>query len=258
MSKKPKQSSQTTSVGLPPWLTGPMQDVAGHAEDMTNYTTFQPFHADTVAGMGGIRDRAMNPGATPGFNEAFEQQRGTLAGDYLFGGEGFNAAQTAAENRIIPRVTSAFNASNRMGGMAGQSDLTRQIADSFAGLYNQERGRQMGAVGMAPQMNQLANDPSMRLMGIGTMSEEKNRELAQDMPSRYERYLQTLGGIAPFYQERTQPVYQNRGGLGSVLGAGLSLAGMAGGFPGAGMLGGLLGGGGGAPQQMMLTGRGLM
>jgi hypothetical protein len=205
------------------------------------------FSDQTQMGMNSMMDQA-NSGS---MDNAFDQWNNTLTGDYLYGGDAFSAAQDAASRRIIPQVTSAFNQSGRMGGIAGQSELTGRLGDSFAGLYNNERGRQMSALGMSPAMSQLGYEPARRQLQVGMIQDAKNMENNEiDFSNknmegqRLDQYLQRLGGIAPNFrgQDSTKPVYSQGGGIGSLLGAGLSVAGMATGNPFLGMAGGGFGG----------------
>ena len=241
MSKNPTQSFATTrssqQMGLPDWLTGQMQNASQMGQ---NAATYVPFSGATQQGMSQIDRMAGNPSSIPGYNQAFQQYGDTLSGKYLAGGQGFDQALEAAQNRIIPSVTSAFNASGRMGGNAGQSELARQIGDSFSGLYDNERQRQMGALGMAPNMQNLAFDPANRMLMTGAMREAKALERAQDPMRRAQQQVSLLNQIAPHYASRSgteeKPYFIGGGGVGEALGAGLSLAGMLGLGSGAGGL----------------------
>jgi hypothetical protein len=72
----------------------------------------------------------------------------TLQGDYLYGGQGFNAALDAAHNKIAPMVQGQFASGGRYGGGLAQEAETSALADAFAGQYGQERQNQMYAMGM--------------------------------------------------------------------------------------------------------------
>jgi hypothetical protein len=68
-------------------------------------------------------------------------------GDYLYGGKGFDAALQAAMNRIQPEVQSRFGragAGAATGGLA-QAAFNQGTSDAFAGLYDQNLNRQIGA-----------------------------------------------------------------------------------------------------------------
>ena len=91
----------------------------------------------------------------------FDQLSGTLNGDYLHGGAGFDAAQQAAYNRITPQVQSAFSGGGRLQSGLAQTAQTQALGDSFAGLYNNERNRQLQAAQVAPSVDGTAtqSDP---------------------------------------------------------------------------------------------------
>jgi hypothetical protein len=69
-------------------------------------------------------------------------------GDYLYGGEGFNNALTAAMDQIQPQVQSRFGVGGGAGAATGglaQSAFNQGTSNAFANLYNQNLNRQMGA-----------------------------------------------------------------------------------------------------------------
>lgn len=138
-----------------------------------------------------------------------EAQR-TLAGDYLYGGEGFNAALEAATAQITPQISGQFARSGTYGGGLHQASQAREIGRAFAGLYGDERQRQMQALGMAPSIEQLRYQPSMMMQQVGAQRRaERERfrqapwESIQRTSSIYEGYpayttTQQAPGISPF------------------------------------------------------------
>ena len=144
-----------------------------------------------------------------------QQLQDTLGGDYLYGGKGFDAALDAASNKIIPKVQSGYEGMGRHGSGLEKTAQTGAIADAFAGLYNQERGRQMGAANQVPQYS------GMDYNNIGAVGQ------AGDQQRQWiERYLRSIGGA----------------GSGSTQEGGGSLGGWGG-----GLTGGLTGAAAGAP-----------
>lgn len=71
----------------------------------------------------------------------------TARGDYLYGGEGFDRAIDAAMNRIRPQLATTFGGAGPGAGTGAlaQTAIAQAVADTFAGQYGQERGRQLGA-----------------------------------------------------------------------------------------------------------------
>lgn len=176
---------------------------------------------------------------------AQNQLGSTLSGDYLYGGPGFNAAFDAAQRRITPAVQGQFERAGRFGGGLAQEAETKALSDSFAGLYNQERQRQMGGLGFAPSISGLDYRNIGALSAVGQQREAFEREkLGEDIArhdfAQNEPYnrLQFQSGIIqggfPGGQTTT-PYYQNRlaGGIGGAmtgLGAMGGLASMTGGY----------------------------
>jgi hypothetical protein len=80
---------------------------------------------------------------TPGAREALNA---TARGDYLFGGEGFDAAVDAAVRAAQPHIMSAFggDAASVNSGLS-QHAIGQSAIDAFANQYGAERGRQLGA-----------------------------------------------------------------------------------------------------------------
>ncbi len=251
-----KEHVTTQQTSLPDWLQPAMQRGVGRAEDVYQQgapmANFTPWSDQTYQSLDMMENLA-NQGA--GVNPAMANYNATLNGDFLSGGQGFNDALTAASNRIIPQVQSMF--SNAGAGNSGLAQVAQAqaLGDSFAGLYNNERNRQQSALGMAPQMANLAYQPARMLGQVGAAREGKQQQAADiasfnaNQPARsLDEYLQRLQGIAPTAggtTTNTQPIYQNDtnallGGLAT--GAGLLFGGPAGGAAAGSLMGMFTGG----------------
>lgn len=103
----------------------------------------------------------------------------TARGDFLYGGEAFDRALEAAKNSYLPQIKSFFGAAGPGGGSGGlaQTAVAQAFADTFAGQYGQERGRQLGAAGdlagldftdRGQQADRASTLASLGLTGIGT------------------------------------------------------------------------------------------
>lgn len=77
----------------------------------------------------------------------------TAAGDFLYGGDGFNAAVDAAVRRATPGIISTFGAAGAGGATGGiaQEAIGQAAVDAFARQYAQERANQLGAAGSLNQ-----------------------------------------------------------------------------------------------------------
>ncbi len=170
----------------------------------------------------------------------------TIRGDFLDPATNPHAAGIA--DLIAKRTQGGYNASfgasgRSHGGLAAllsSQGVGDALGQFYGNLYEQERGRQQQAVGMAPTFHQD------EFTGINNLLPAVSG--ASNMP------LNTAGAFASGIGNLIQPyattnTTQKTGGLGQVLGTGLGLASMIGGafFPPAGILGGAAGGlGGGA------------
>jgi len=91
----------------------------------------------------------------------------TASGDFLFGGEGFDAAVDAAVRAARPGILSTFGragAGGATGGLA-RTAIARSAIDAFAEQFGQERGRQLSAADRLAELG-LA-DRSQRLDAAG-------------------------------------------------------------------------------------------
>jgi hypothetical protein len=257
---KPVAQQTVTQTNAPPaWLSPYLKESAGEAQVLYNAgapqmyqgQTVTPFSGQTQDALGMSEDLARSGAAV---NPALQQHSATLNGDYLHGGAGFNSALDAAKNQIIPDVQSMFSRAGRSQSGLAQGEMAGRIGDAFAGLYNQERGRQMQSLGMSPQMAQLASQPAQQLAGVGAAYEGMDQQLLNDKIQRFEyeqnapqmqldNYIARLGGVAPFAggtQSKQTPIYQNKSN--NFLGTALGLGGlMFGGAPFSATGGGLMG-----------------
>lgn len=224
---KPMRTTQSRG----PW--GPQQEplrrVFGEAGRL--YETYAPEETEALAG---IRERAR--AGAPGLPEAQEMLRQTAAGEFLYGGPGFERALQAAQAQILPEIQSRYARGGQFGSALSRIGEAKAIADVFAGQYGQERQRQLQAAGMIPAL------------GAATYADlERLRAVSQEPWQRLERFQEIVG--KPYGAETESLQYPQRGSrAGGILGGGLSGAqlGMQMGGPygaaiGAG-LGGLLGG----------------
>lgn len=186
-----------------------------------------PFSTETERALSQQAQMAQNS-PTAGLLDA------TMRGDYLYGGDGFNAAYNAAANKIMPQVNSSFARAGRTGSGLAQTAMAGALGDAFAGQYGQERNNQMQAMAMAPQVRYADMD---RLAQVGNMREGLQREYANEGWDRLGKYNSLIQGNYGGTSTSSQPVYRNRaaGALGGAS-AGFAL----GSVPGA-ALGGLLG-----------------
>lgn len=124
--------------------------------------------------LAGLNTLAAGNVNAPG-NEALRQ---TAAGDFLFGGQGFDQAVQAAVNAASPQIASAFGGTQ--GGLSGSSAkqaVGQSAIDAFASQFGQERQNQLNAANaLNAQQLQAMLAGSSGLAGLG--GDERSRQLA--------------------------------------------------------------------------------
>jgi hypothetical protein len=110
-------------------------------------------------------------------------------GGYLHGGSGFNAAMDAAARDIQPRIQSMFGRSGRHNSGLAQAAATQELGDVFAGLYGDERNRQMQASGALA--NLYGSERALQAQASGALAGLYGDERA--------RQVQASGALSGLY-----------------------------------------------------------
>jgi hypothetical protein len=258
MAKAPDQQTTTQTVAPPKFLQPYLKDAVGeasrlyHGQGPQYYQGNQSveFSPQTLQALQMQQQRAMQGSDV---NRAAQGNiQSTLNGDYLYGGQGFNAAFDAASRRINPMVDSSFATHGRTGSGLADVAKTQALSDAFASQYGQERNNQMQAAQMAPGLANQDYIDYQKLADVGgayeglnqkRLNEDINRfNFTQNQPmDRLNQYLQMLSGAYPGSSSTSsQPLYQNKGA--GVLGGALAGAQLGSSIFG-GPLGGAIGGG---------------
>jgi hypothetical protein len=177
---------QTTSVE--PW-SGVQPHITNYLKQAKNQfnTPFQFNQGDQISplapeqqyGLAGTTQRAIQ--GSPVNLAAQQNAYGTLQGDYMSPDSNPWLKQNVdtALGDVSSRINSQFNNPN-FGGTAHQELMTRNLAQTAAGMYGdnyqQERGRQMQAQAMAPTLAETDYRDMQALMGVGDV----RRGLSQD------------------------------------------------------------------------------
>lgn len=175
-------------------------------------------------------------------------------------------------NSVVPSVNSTFASSGRYGSGLHQSSfndanqaLASQIGDTVSGIrygnYNDERTRQMQALGLAPSLSQADYMDYDRLLGVGEARQSLDTARLQDEMDRFyfyenqpsrelDAYINRINALSNGYSTTTQtmqmPQAKSNTGLNALSGL-ASIAGIATGLgPLIGIGAGALGAGGGA------------
>jgi len=214
------------------WLYGQAQNLP--QQQYFPGSTVVPQSPETLQALNLQSQRALSgsPVQTAGQN----MLAGTLQGDYLYGGPGFNAAFDAAQRRITPAVQGQFEGAGRFGGGLAQEAETSALSDAFAGLYGQERNRQMQGLSQVPAMAALDYADIGALSNVGQqreafagqqLADQMNRwNFAQQSPyQQLEAQSNVIQAGYPGGTKSTENPYFNDV-LGSLLGGALTGAGI--------------------------------
>ena len=208
---EPGSGSGLPAGGMPQYYTGKLTP---------------DFAAETTQGFDAITKRATEGSGVQraGNSELLKTLQGgyldtpTIRGDYLYGGEGFNAAVDAATRKIIPTLSSTFNNGGRGSSGLAQQAIAQALSDSFAGRYGEERSLQEQAyareranmqtgIQIAPTIAAADYNDAQALLGVGSTKEAHDYALNQEAKAKWDyeqnfqrnnalQYLAALSGAS--------------------------------------------------------------
>jgi hypothetical protein len=193
--------SSTVQNSVPPEFSGLAGQTAQRAGEIGNMP-FNPYPYSRVADLNPYQFMGMDMGANQAMNGQLPGQAQDLMGQTLGGGFlNNNPYLNQAIDRTLGDVTNQFNttvapsmaATAMKSGSFGntgyqemEQNQRNQLADRLGGIsggmrmgaYEAERGRQMGALQMSPNINMMGYQPAEYLQGIGaTMQQQGQNEL---------------------------------------------------------------------------------
>lgn len=234
------RSSTTTSV--PAWalhdaqtllwsgrnlITGGDDPAAYPLKDMDPalFAQLAPFTPDQQAGMDSIRGAAGEGGRLADIGTGQLQQ--TMAGQYLtpesnpYLEQTYNAAARGVTDQYRQAVAPGLMAQAQQAGVAGGSaageqdayqrfqlgqNLSDLAAQIYGGNYQQERGRQIGAVAQIGDQQRAMQMPGQALLSTGTLQQgqeqsaldlaQQNASLAEEYPYKLLSYLGNVLGAS--------------------------------------------------------------
>lgn len=197
-----------------PW--GPQQDPLIYGFDQARQlydqgapqyypgSTVAPYGDETLQGLNMYEQQAL--GAQPVIDAATQQLSSTLDGDYLSpesnpylremsDAVGRQMTRQYSEG-VAPGVQGQFSRSGRSGSglFANAMDSSRDTfqrglgemnANLYGGAYNNERNRQMQAIGYAPETSQMQYQPAAQMLNVGSMYDQKDQQNVEDDFNRY-------------------------------------------------------------------------
>lgn len=231
-----------STTGPPAYLQPDIQYATGQAKSLYQQGGPQVYGGSTVAnrspetqaGWAGTAARAT--AGSPINAAAGNYLTNTINGQYLSNPYGGQVFQDIA-NRVTPQVDAQFSMGGRYGPNAAMTDqLTRSLTDAYAPYaqqqYQNERGLQQSAAGMAPAQAATDYTDLAALQGVGTARDAYGQDILTDTVNRYDanqnrpynnlnNYMALLYGNQARTQTTSQPSQGfNWGGLlGGALGA---------------------------------------
>jgi hypothetical protein len=259
--------SSTMQNSVPPEFSGLAGQVANRGMEIGNMP-FNPYPYSQVADFNPYQFQGFDMGANQAMNSQLPGQAGgllgqTLGGDFLNN----NPYLNQAIDRTLGDVTNQFNttvapsmaATAQKSGSFGntgyaemEQNQRNQLADRLGGIsgnmrmgaYEAERGRQMGALQMSPQINSLQYQPAEYLQGIGSTMQQQGQN---ELNSWYNQFQQAQECPFKTFDAMMAPFGRNIGSQTTSTGpAGNPVAGMMGGAMMGNKFQGMFGGGGGS------------
>ncbi len=157
--------------------------------------------------------------------------RATARGDFLYGGEGFNAALDVANKDIQKRILSTFGRTGQLNGGLAQAAQAEAAADAFARLFSQERSNQLGAsqaltgladtersrqIAAAQALPEIALAAPTALGTFGRQQQAQQEREDQARAAAFERIIGASQGTVPtsalLGSSSSQPLYSNTAG----------------------------------------------
>ena len=261
-SDKPSGQSQTV-VNNDPWSgqTPYLTSGFSRAEELFNKpveyysgSTVVPFSGQTEQALQNLESRATN--GNPLNQAAQDDINATLSGDYLSAGNPYMQNMTdSIHDSVRGAVDSQFSGA-RYGSAGHAEAMADAVSSNLAPYafqnYGQERGRQMQAAQLAPQLAMTDYADIGQLQSAGQIREQQAGAELQDQIDRFnfaqneprnrvKEFMTTVGGgNYGGSQTSSQPIYSNplATGLGTAA-TGVGLANSLFGSPGKGLLSGI-------------------
>ena len=262
--EQPYTSKVTTTsnepyAGQKPFLEAGFEraktDILEQPSEYYPNSTVVPFSPTSLQALGLQENRAL--AGSPVTQAAQNQVQQTAQGDYLTAGNPYaaQAIQNATaplaqrfQEDVIPGIQSGFNNAGRFGSglqarqqeRAGEA-VANQMGDIATNMglqiYGDERGRQIQASQLAPQLASTDYADIQALKGVGVEQESMAGNILQDDISRFNyaqqapkdalaQYMALVSGGGYNTQMKNEPLYRDKAA--DYLGAGLSIGNTAG------------------------------
>jgi hypothetical protein len=199
----------TSSQTMPSWVQPFASGYLDRAQNVADQQ-YQPYTGATVAGFNpfqtsafqGIADRAS--AGNPAMNAANQQAVGTMNGYYLNGNPFLQSQIDSAQGDLTKQWNNvakpAWDTAMSNSGSFGNAGVAQANAYAQEGLqknlgqissnmrfqnYDQERGRQMQAMGMAPSFANQDYQDLNALQGVGNTIQGQDQKMLTDQYNRF-------------------------------------------------------------------------
>lgn len=244
------KSTSTQTVTVPSYLSNEYQYGVNQSRDLYDQGAPAYYPGQTVAGFTPTQLAAQNStiarasNGSPLVGAAQDYLTNTINGDNLNGNPYLDDLMKTYAAKANSQVNGQFNASGRLGSGSNVATASKAISDATLPYlfqnYQNERGLQQGAAGMAPA---LANQDYIDLSALGQVGDVQQQQnqaginadvdrynYTQNAPSNWlDQYLNRInqsgaGRLTTTTGEQTTKSGGGSGGLLGALGTGLSLA----------------------------------
>lgn len=249
------QSSQTQKTSTGPWapaqpaLQATIPQIQNQYETEKGWQPYGNYTGPAVAGFTDPQQQAMSNitniaqsggGVTPA---ALGMVGDTLSGKYLDAGNpSFGLMAGRIRDQVQPQLTSQWSMAGRgTGNSEAPEAISRGLGDAVGALayqnYNDERGRMMGAAGMAPTLDAARYADAEKLYGVGQLQQDMNQQNINDQIYRatytqqqgsnaLDQELARLRGVGSMGQEGTSTTTSSPSWLQTIAGLGMTGAGL--------------------------------
>lgn len=240
--------TQTITTTQAPWAAQQpyLQDIFAQAQGLYGTGGPQYYGSSTVAPLSASTQQALGnmeqySNANPYLMAARPQITGTLNGDYLspssnpYLTDTFNQAADAVSRQFreatLPGMNAAFSLAGRTGSGAQQNaldwnaqalgrNLNELATNIYGGNYQNERNRQIQALGLVPGMSDAQFSSIGQGLKAGTLRDAQAQAELTDQVNRFNfnqlrpyqalsQYLSTVGGGYGSSGTQQQPIYSN-------------------------------------------------
>lgn len=205
-------SKQSTSVSTPYWLVPHNMEILRESQKLWGTGGPEPYpnsrvadlSPETTQALGLLKQRALD--GSPITRSSQGLLDATLRGDYL----NANPYLDATYNRAVGAVRSAVDSKYGLGWRSGSGAEANafvsgagQLADSiYGGNYQAERGRQMAALGLAPQLAGMDYADLDRLAMVGGAWDQRAQALKDDEVARWNEAQQRPYAALDWYADK--------------------------------------------------------